>query len=57
MSCCYSSSLSPDSDPKLLCLADRSPGDTCFSLQVLKALGSGCVCFGAGGGGEVSVWE
>lgn len=44
--CCHSSSLSPGSDPKFLCLADRSPGDTCFSLQVLKALGSGYVCFG-----------
>lgn len=35
--------------PKLLCRNDRSPGDTCFSLQVPKALGSGCVCFLGGG--------
>lgn len=49
MPCCHSSSLSPGSDPKLLCLADRSPGDTCFSLQVLKALGSGWFFFGGGG--------
>lgn len=42
---CRSSFLPPGSDPKLLCLDDRSPGDTCFSLQVLQALSSGCVCF------------
>lgn len=44
--CCHSSSLSPGSDPRLLCLDDKSPGDTCFSLQVLQALSSGYVCFG-----------
>lgn len=47
--CCHASFLSPGSDPKLLCLDDRS-GDTCFSLQILKALDSDCVCFGVGGG-------
>lgn len=47
--CCHASFLSPGSDPKLLCLDDRS-GDTCFSLQILKALDSDCVCFGDGGG-------
>lgn len=47
--CSHSPSLPPGGDPKLLSMDHRSPGDTCFSLQVPKALGSGCVCFGGEG--------